>query len=60
MKLASMIMAPAFALAVAATPAFADETPTMTVTINGKIYARVNVKDVATIIAEYEQMGGKE
>ena len=30
------------------------------VTINGKIYARVNVKDVAGIIAEYRQMGGNE
>lgn len=30
------------------------------VTINGKIYARVNVKDVAGIIAEYKQLGGKE
>lgn len=30
------------------------------VTINGKIYARVNVKDVAGIIAEYREMGGNE
>ncbi|MGN1002393.1 MAG: NAD(P)H-dependent oxidoreductase subunit E [Oscillospiraceae bacterium] len=28
------------------------------VTINGKIYARVNVKDIAGIVAEYRQMGG--
>lgn len=28
------------------------------VTINGKIYARVNVKDIAGIVAEYKQMGG--
>ena len=30
------------------------------VTINGKIYARVNVKDIAGIIAEYRTMGGNE
>ena len=30
------------------------------VTINGKIYARVNVKDVAGIIADYSEMGGNE
>ncbi len=30
------------------------------VTINGKIYARVNVKDVAGIVAEYREMGGKD
>lgn len=29
------------------------------VTINGKIYARVNVKDVADIIAKYRRAGGK-
>ncbi len=30
------------------------------VTINGKIYARVNVKDIAGIIAEYRALGGRE
>jgi len=30
------------------------------VTINGKIFARVNVKDVAGIIAEYRNMGGND
>lgn len=30
------------------------------VTINGKIYARVNVKDVADIIAKYRRAGGNK
>ena len=30
------------------------------VTINGKIYARVNVKDIPGILAEYRSMGGND